>query len=218
MKNRLASLVFLPLLSGLLTGSGCGETSSQPAGRAEHPTRQDACDSPDAPIGCCFARVPAALTATLILGQPGEPGEPLLISGTLLRADGRTPYPGVLLYAYQTDHTGHYTKKGDETGVQKWHGHLHGWARSDAQGRYAIRSTRPAPYPSRTMPAHIHAAIKEPGNQAPYYISDFVFQDDPLVSAQYLATVPAIGGTGVVALRRTVDGGWAGRRDIVLKQ
>ncbi|MBD2715692.1 hypothetical protein KBK19_11660 [Microvirga sp. STR05] len=177
---------------------------------------QDACDSPDASIICCFRNAPVALTSTLTMGGAQEPGEPLRISGTLFRPDGKTPYVGVVLYAYQTDNTGHYTKKGGETGVQKWHGHLHGWARSDHQGQYTIRTIRPAPYPNDKIPAHIHVAVQEPGRKPPYYISDFVFADDPLVTPQYLKSLPPIGGAGIVAVQRTGAGEWAGHRDIVL--
>jgi protocatechuate 3,4-dioxygenase beta subunit len=151
------------------------------------------------------------------MGTAQEPGIPLRISGTLLRLDGKTPYAGVLLYAYQTDNTGYYTKRGGETGVQKWHGHLHGWAKSDRLGHYSIRTIRPAPYPNNRIPAHIHAAIQEPGSGTPYYISDFVFADDPLVTPQYLKSIPAVGGTGVVRVQRAATGEWVGQRDIVLK-
>ncbi|MCB2379761.1 intradiol ring-cleavage dioxygenase [Hymenobacter sp. BT635] len=212
METRRSTTVFQILLVGSSCYMGaCGETNSPPA------AAKDPCDNPDAAISCCFTNAPASLTSVLTMGNRHTPGEPLRIFGTLLRADGKTPYAGVLLYAYQTGHTGHYTRKGNETGVQKWHGQLHGWARSDRLGRYEIRSVRPAPYPSRTMPAHIHAAIQEPGGQAPYYISDFVFADDPLITAQYLTALPEVGGSGVVMVRRTKAGSWVGQRDIILK-
>ncbi|QNP52607.1 intradiol ring-cleavage dioxygenase [Hymenobacter qilianensis] len=213
------------LLSGVgLLTNGCSETKSETSAQAMGSTSgmadsADSCDSPDAAIACSFVNMPAALSSTLTMGGPNEPGDPLLITGTLLQADGKSPYAGVILYAYQTDHTGRYTKKGGERGVQKWHGHLHGWAKSDKQGRYVISSVRPASYPSRTDPAHIHAVIQEPGGRPPYYITDFVFEDDPLVTPKYIASIPsvAVGGTGVVELKRTAKG-WTGRRDIILKK
>ncbi|WP_133273786.1 dioxygenase family protein [Hymenobacter radiodurans] len=208
---------------GLLIG-GCSDSKSQSSvqaleGNNHSITTADTCDGPDTAIACCFVNMPASLSSTLKMGGPNESGDPLLITGTLLQADGKSPYADVIIYAYQTDHTGHYTKKGGETGVQKWHGHLHGWAKSDKQGRYTITSIRPASYPSRTDPAHIHAVIKEPRSRPPYYITDFVFKDDPLVTPKYIASIPAVsvGGTGVVELQRTAQG-WTGRRDIVLKR
>lgn len=208
---------------GLLT-SACSETKSETSAHALDSTSgttatADSCEGPDTAIACCFVNMPASLTSTLTMGRLGEPGDPLLITGTLLQADGKSPYAGVILYAYQTDYTGRYIKKGGETGVQKWHGHLHGWAKSDKQGRYEIRSVRPASYPSRTDPAHIHAVIQQPGRRPPYYITDFVFKDDPLVTPKYIASIPSVsvGGSGVVDLQRTATG-WTGRRDIVLKR
>ena len=213
------------LISGFgLLSSACSETKSEASTHALGSTSgtvatADSCDGPDTNIACCFVNMPASLTSTLKMGGPNEPGDPLLITGTLLQADGKSPYAGVIIYAYQTDHTGRYTKEGDETGVQKWHGHLHGWAKSDKQGRYTISSVRPASYPSRTDPAHIHAVIQEPGGRPPYYITDFVFKDDPLVTPKYIASIPSVsvGGTGVIELQRTATG-WKGRRDIILKK
>ncbi|WP_207435429.1 intradiol ring-cleavage dioxygenase [Sabulibacter ruber] len=176
-----------------------------------------ACDDPDAPIDCCFRNMPQPLTSTMTMAELQEPGERLVLSGTVYQPDGKTPYQNVVMYAYQTDHTGHYTKKGTETGVQKWHGHLHGWCKTDQNGRYEIRSIRPAPYPSNTMPAHIHAALRPEGKPA-VYISDFVFKDDPLVTQQYLATIPDVGGTGIVDIRKNKQNTWTGTRDIVLKK
>ncbi|MBC6607187.1 hypothetical protein H8B13_10180 [Hymenobacter sp. BT188] len=120
---------------GLLIGA-CSDSKSQISAQAlgdnNHPiTTADTCDGPDTAIACCFVNMPVSLNSTLKMGGPNEPGDPLLITGTLLQADGKSPYAGVIIYAYQTDHTGRYTKKGGETGVQKWHVHLHGWAKSD---------------------------------------------------------------------------------------
>ncbi len=39
---------------------------------------------------------------------------------------------------------------------------------------------KPAAYPGRTDPAHIHITIKEP-DKSEYYIDDFLFDDDPLL-------------------------------------
>ncbi len=128
----------------------------------------------------------------------------------------RHPSPA-LIYAYHTDATGRYMKTGDEKGVQRWHGHLYGWCRTDSGGRYSIRSIRPAPYPDGSMPAHIHAAIREEG-KPPYYINDFVFADDPLVNAAYLKSLINPGGSGVVPLARLTDGTWLGKRDILLNR
>jgi protocatechuate 3,4-dioxygenase beta subunit len=123
----------------------------------------------------------------------------------------------VILYAYHTDSKGYYSKSGRETGVQKWHGRLHGWCRSDKNGRYQIHTIRPAPYPDNSMPAHIHAAVKTVNNQL-YWITDYVFKGDPLVNDKYLSSLSNVGGTGVIELSNNLDNTWTGQRDIVLKQ
>jgi protocatechuate 3,4-dioxygenase beta subunit len=177
----------------------------------------DSCDNPDADINCNFLNMPGNLTSVMQIAGKEEPGERLVISGTLFKADSETPYPDVILYAYHTDQAGYYSKTGKETGVQKWHGHLHGWAKTDRNGRYEIRSIRPARYPGNTIPAHIHVAVKT-GNKQPYYVSDFVFKDDSLVNSPYISSVRDLpGGTGVVDLKNTGKDSWAGKRDIFLK-
>lgn len=177
----------------------------------------DDCNDPDADISCCFVNMPAKLSETMMIGKINEPGERLTITGTLYREDGKTPYPGITMYAYQTDAKGYYSKDGNEKGIQKWHGRLHGWCRTDKNGRYEIRTIRPAPYPDGRIPAHIHAAIKEPGNDKPYYITDFVFKDDKFITSAYASSIRGVGGSGILNLRRT-DNGWIGKRDIILKR
>ena len=147
-----------------------------------------------------------------------EPGNRMIINGTIFKQDGRTPYQGVIIYAYQTDNNGYYSKNGKEKGAQKWHGRLHGWCKTDQNGRYEICSIRPAPYPNNMIPAHIHMVIKEPANNKTYYISDIVFKDDKMVNDHYLRSISSMqGGTGVVDLKKSSQGIWKGERIIVLK-
>lgn len=205
-------------LLALLASCGQAATTTTPERQLLTATASpDPCDNPDADVSCCFVKLPAPLSQVMAIGSPAEPGAKLVIAGTVFRADGRTPYPDVLLYAYHTDSKGYYAKSGKETGIQKWHGRLHGWCRTDARGRYEIRSIRPARYPSNTMPAHIHAALKEPGGKPSYYISDFVFRDDSLVTERYLKSIGAlVGGSGIVNVTKSATGTWTGTRDITV--
>ncbi len=153
----------------------------------------------------------------MTIADEDEPGEKLVISGTIFKPDGKATYPDVILYAYHTDSKGLYSKSGMETGAQRWHGHLHGWCKTDQNGNYKIHTIRPAPYPDNSMPAHIHMAIKKPHGETPYYVSDFVFKDDSLANDHYLkSTIALIGGSGVVDMTKSSDGTWLGLRDIVL--
>lgn len=203
-------LVFLP---------SCGQMTSDT--KVNEPLiaqeRQDTCDDPDANINCSFINMPTNLNQVMTIASKEEPGEEMVITGKIFKADGRTVYPDVVLYAYHTDSKGYYSKTGKETGVQKWHGRLHGWCKTDVNGNYEIHSIRPARYPDNSMPAHIHIAVKEPMGKEPYYISDIVFKDDSLVNERYLnSIVSAIGGTGIVDVTKSAEGTWTGRRDIVL--
>lgn len=179
--------------------------------------QSDTCDDPDANPRCCFAAMPDSLSAEMLIADPEEPGERLVITGRVFRADGKTPFAGVLLYAYHTDVRGVYSKKGGEKGIQRRHGHLHGWCRTDAEGRYTIHSIRPAQYPDAEIAAHIHEVVWAPGEREPYFINETVFADDRLVNARYReGEKRGRGGSGIVALERKANGLWVGKRDIVL--
>ncbi len=210
MKIAIPVILFLTFLC-------CGQASSQGEDNQDITQHQiDTCDSPDAAIRCCFADLPASLSNIMAITAEDEPGEKLVISGTIFKADGKTPYPDVILYAYQTDNTGHYSKNGTEKGVQKWHGRLHAWSKTDRNGHYKIQTIRPGRYPDNSMPAHIHAAIKTDSGKM-YWISDFVFKDDSLADEKYVSSLVNVGGTGVVAIKKNPDNILTGKRDIVLK-
>jgi protocatechuate 3,4-dioxygenase beta subunit len=210
--NLLSGVVFLLVLNS------CGQTTST---QQDHQTvlySQDTCNNPDAHINCCFVNMPASLTNTMIIADKDEPGERLIITGTIYKQDGTTPYADVIMYAYHTNNKGIYAKRGNETGFQKWHGHLHGWCKTDSNGNYIIETIRPASYPNSTIPAHIHIAIKRPQTNNPFYINDFVFKDDPFVDDKYESSlVYTVGGNGILQLKKE-NGMWIGKREMILKE
>src|SRR6476469_8749496 len=63
-----------------------------------------------------------SLKWTALLPDFSEAGPRMVISGTIYKPDGKTPAPGVILYVYHTDQTGHYSKKGNEKGWGIRHG------------------------------------------------------------------------------------------------
>lgn len=139
----------------------------------------------------------------LLVKLPGatwEGQKPMGINGIVYRADGTTPAPGVVLYIYHTDQTGRYTAKDNATGWGRRHGHLRGWMRTNEKGEYKFVTMRPAPYPGRTDPAHIHITIKEPGLNE-YYIDEYVFADDPLLTADQRRKLENRGGSGILTLK-----------------
>ena len=140
--------------------------------------------------------------------------KPMGINGIVYKADGKTPAPDVVLYLYHTNEKGIYPKKGDENGWAKRHGYLRGWVKTDQKGAYKFGSLRPAPYPGRDEPAHIHVIVKEPGINE-YYIDEFLFSDDPLLTQARKDKLENRGGSGIIKI---VDVGnmYKGERNIYL--
>ena len=138
----------------------------------------------------------------------------LHLTGTVYKSDGTTPAPGVVLYIYHTDGTGVYPKKDDAKGWAVRHGYLRGWIKTDAQGRYAFYTTKPASYPQSTEPAHIHLITKEPDKNE-YYMDDFVFSDDPHLSPDHKQRLQQKGGSGILNLAKQ-NGVLTASRNIIL--
>ena len=106
-----------------------------------------------------------------------EPGEPLIISGTIYAPDGHTPLEGIGLWVYQTDATGNYSTSGGNNRNTR----LHGEMRTNAEGRYEFRTIKPVSYPGRRIPAHIHAFVSGPGYPE-YWIDEYWFEGDPFIT------------------------------------
>ena len=131
-----------------------------------------------------------------------EPGEPLIVSGTIYGPDGRTPVEGINLYVYQTDSTGVYST----TGSNQRNTRLHGVMRSNKEGRYEFRTIKPGSYPGSTNPAHIHAYISGPGYPE-YWIDEYHFEDDRFISDEAKRKALAQGTfSPVLKLTRGSDG------------
>jgi protocatechuate 3,4-dioxygenase beta subunit len=148
-------------------------------------------------------------------------GQKIMLTGTILKADGHTPAPGVVLYYYQTNTDGHYHHDPAEprsmtpNAQGQTHGYIRGWVKTDEQGHYTIYTIRPGVYPTRDAPAHIHATIKEPNEINEYWIDDFLFDDDSLVTKSVRSKLDNRGGNGILHLiqQRSL---WVGQRDILL--
>ncbi len=145
-----------------------------------------------------------------------EPGERLVLTGRVLKPDGVTPAAQVVIYVHHTNAAGAYARRGNETGWGRRHGYLRACVKTNAAGEYRFETIRPAPYPGRRDPAHIHMTVKEPDRRE-YWIDEVVFESDSLVTARYRAQEQKRGGSGIVPLTRQPDGSWIARRDIVLE-
>lgn len=103
----------------------------------------------------------------------------LQIEGTVYKLDGVTPASGVIVYYWHTDEDGLYKADTKTPPAASRHGRLRGWIKTGADGKYRIRTLRPAPYPNADIPAHIHVSVKEPNIANEYYL-DWYFDDDKL--------------------------------------
>ena len=167
--------------------------------------------------GCeaIYDGMPQQLNSETRIATSEERGEPMEITGIIYRADGKTPAPGVILYVYHTDANGYYSPATNQTGAARRHGHLRGWMKTNARGEYKFVSIRPAQYPNRKIPAHIHPIIKEPDKNE-YYIDEYRFDDDPMLTKEERTHAENRGGNGIIHLAKNSNGVWVGKRDIIL--
>lgn len=199
-----ASLV-LPLL--LLSLAAPAEASAQAVEPV--PVTSLPCEGCEA----VFVGMPDSLSWRARIAPEGEPGEPMLVRGTVRDAGG-APAAGVVLYAYQTDARGVYRPDEALTGHARRHGELRAWVRTDEHGRYRFETIRPGGYPGRETPEHVHMHVVEPGC-CTYWIASIRFRDDPRLPEDAEASPDARGGPGLVdPVRR--DGVWIVERDVRL--
>lgn len=120
---------------------------------------------------------PARLTSVERIAPASETGTPFVVKGIVLDVSGK-PAPGAEVFAYHTDKSGLYAAPG---AADPWR--LKGWAITDGQGRFELRTIRPGPYPNANIPAHVHLHLTASccGRQE----REMVFEDDPLVNKAF---------------------------------
>ncbi len=95
----------------------------------------------------------------IVIAEPDEPGERMVVSGQVLATDGETPVAGATVFVFHTDAAGYYSPGGmDESNAR-----LCGLMLTDAAGRYRFESIRPAHYATGGPPAHVHYRVWGPG-------------------------------------------------------
>ena len=146
----------------------------------------------------------------IVIAPQEEPGEPLVVSGTVYGPDGSTPSPGVTLELHHTDARGYYSEDGKNEREPRLRGRL----TTDARGRYEFRTIKPAPYPGGRNPAHIH--VKASGGGFPeQWPHEFWFEGDRTLTARVLSPFYGKGrfspvcpsrkdGTGVIRCTRDI--------------
>lgn len=107
------------------------------------------------------------------LAGPDEPGDRLMLTGTVFSSDCRTPLPGALIEVWQANSAGLYdtNKPGNFTETSTFH--LRGMLYTNEKGQYEIETIVPGRYPippnlpglekyaGLTRPAHIHFRVIE---------------------------------------------------------
>lgn len=150
--------------------------------------------------GCelMYIGMPESINAVDTSEGWNEKGQKLLLTGIVYKLDGKTPAPDVIIYYWQTDNNGYYSPRDGMDNRARRHGHIRGWVKTGPDGRYSIYTIRPAAYPGDDIPAHIHTSIKEPDVKNEYYIDEFVFDDDPLLTGAKRRALQNRGGSGVL--------------------
>jgi protocatechuate 3,4-dioxygenase beta subunit len=126
-----------------------------------------------------------AAAGELRLTAADEPGEALHVRGVVRDAQGK-PVADVLLYAYHTSAKGWYSDRAAHisgNGGDTNHARLFGYLKTDAQGKFALRTIRPAGYPGTDLPGHIHVMIEKAGRPALW--TEIQFEDDPRLTARW---------------------------------
>ncbi len=231
-KSRRQFLRWMGLSSGalLLTGLGCNGDGS---GGSDTGTENDAgtndaggVDSGSSDVG----EVACEPTGSDILGpfheegapqravlaDAEEPGERLVIEGTVYEEDCTTPIADALLDVWHADINGDY--HGGSEDEYRLRGQVH----TDEEGYYRLETIRPGHYPMDTAgelirPAHIHFTITKPGFTP--LTTQMYFQDDPhLAPDDPCATCNSGDPTLIVELSESdAEDGWHGTFDIVLE-
>lgn len=170
----------------------------------------DGCD------GCelIYEGMPAQPSNTAYLPDWNEDTQKMIVEGRIFKRDGVTPAAGVMLYIYHTDDKGYYSSAPNQRLALR-HGHIRGWIKTGADGFYRFYTCLPAPYPGHSDPAHIHPVVKEADTNE-YYIDEYVFEGDALLTTAYRKKLQNRGGPGIVKLTKNPGGWWVCKRDIVL--
>ena len=144
-----------------------------------------------------------------------EPGEIMIISGTIFLPDGKTPAKDAILSVWHTDAKGFYIAGGG--GAGELHPRIHGRMKTGANGKYEFRTIRPEQYPSHTSPAHVHGHISAPN--FPEYPIIYYFEGDDLITDKNRSELNNYrGGTpSIITLTKDSNGVLIGHRDIILE-
>ena len=145
------------------------------------------------------------------LAGPDEPGERLVLTGTVFSSDCRTPLPGALIEVWQANDGGLYDTNTPGNFTETTTFHLRGMLQTNEKGQYEIETIVPGRYPvppnlpgleqyaGLTRPAHIHFRVME-SLHVPV-TTQLYFKGDP-----FIAWDPWAGPKPSLAIDLTQDG------------
>lgn len=140
----------------------------------------------------------------IVLVSEDEPGQRLIVRGTVYASDGETPLAGIQLNVYQTDSMGYYcmrpSPERDRTlpddncpdEPPRKMARIRAIVTTDAQGRYEVHTIKPGSYPNSRNPAHIHIQAWGEG-YASQWPHDFHFAGDPFIPEAEVAAQAGLG-------------------------
>jgi protocatechuate 3,4-dioxygenase beta subunit len=147
-----------------------------------------------------------------VLTSKDEPGEPLVVSGTVYAPDGKTPAPGITVYVYHTDAEGYYRKGVNSSDNPR----LKGTMVTNGEGRYEFRTIKPSAYPGGGNPAHVHYVISGKGYSKQY--DELQFEGDRwLKNPNLSASQRGDNFLSIRPLAKDKDGVWQVVKDIRLE-
>ncbi len=149
----------------------------------------------------------------ITIASSDEPGEPLIVSGTVYKPDGKTPAEGITVYVYHTDAEGYYRKGTTSSSDPR----LNGTMITNAEGKYEFRTIKPGSYPQGRVAAHIHYIISGKGYEKQY--GELMFEEDPYLSERARTNAAKDGTFATVRpLARESNGVWRCIRDLKLER
>jgi len=152
----------------------------------------------------------AASASSISLIPEGEPGEPLIVTGVIRDGEGK-PLEGAVVYAYQTDAGGFYSRglvAAPNGSHDDRHPRLFGFARTGPEGAYELRTILPASYDNAPeMPRHVHFHFGAAGYrpQRPDGHVGLYFADDPKLAGEALIEIRS-DGARIAELARDPNG------------
>lgn len=130
-----------------------------------------------------------------------EPGDRLVVHGTVFAPDGAHSVPGVDVYAYNTDIRGFYAPDGTVYPPR-----ISGYMKTDAAGRFELHTIVPGRYPHMRVPAHVHWTLQGAGYPVQWR-DEIRFAGDSYLTAEMIRDSESRGKFATIQpLVRAADG------------